>query len=201
MVASSKGGNAMNAYHISLSPSEEETLTQMYQFAPKRRLRQRAHMVLLSNDGYCQKEIAKIVSVDYCTARRYVHQYNLYGLAALYDADIPGRPSQLSDDQFHQIDIWLNESPRQIGYNQSNWTARLMKHHIFVTFGIQLSGETVRRIFHRLGYSLVRPRHNNDHLADEAEKKRQLMSWTPISNAPQMEKFASFSSMRSNSAC
>jgi transposase len=201
MVESEEEENAMNAYHISLSPHEEETLTQMYQFAPTRRLRQRAHMVLLSNEGYCQKEIAKIVSVNYDTDRRYVHRYNLYGIAALYDEEIPGRPPRLSDDQLHQIDIWLSQSPRQIGYNQSNWTARLMKHHIFVTFGIQLSGETVRRVFHQLGYSLVRPRHNNDPLVDEAEKKRQKMSWTPISNAHKTEKSVSFSLMRSNSAC
>ena len=102
----------------------------MYHFAKKRRLRQRAHMVLLSNKGYCQKEVAKIVCTSYPTACRYIHAYRVYGLAALYDSQIPGRSAQLSTSQLDLIDQWLNDSPRNIGYNQSNWTARLMKYHI-----------------------------------------------------------------------
>ncbi|MCH8291517.1 winged helix-turn-helix domain-containing protein [Candidatus Poribacteria bacterium] len=46
-----------------------------------------------------------------------------------------------------------------------------MKYHIKKTWGIKRSGETVRRVIHQLGYSLVRPRHNNDHLVNEEEKK------------------------------
>ena len=163
----------MNAYHVSLSCEQEQTLLEMYHFAPKRRLRQRAHMVLLSNQGYCQKEVAKIVCASYPTACRYIHAYRVYGLLALYDSQIPGRPAQLSASQLDLIDQWLSDSPRNIGYNQSNWTARLMKYHIKKTWGIKLSGETARRVIHQLGYSLVRPRHNNDHLVNEEEKKRQ----------------------------
>ena len=161
----------MNVYHVSLSCEQEQTLLEMYHFAPKRRLRQRAHMVLLSNQGYCQKEVAKIVCTSYPTARCYIHAYAVYGLAALYDSDIPGRPAQLVGCQFNRIDQWLSDSPRKLGYNQSNWTARLMRYHIKRTFGICLSGETVRRVIHHVVYALVRPRHNNDHLVDEAKKK------------------------------
>lgn len=163
----------MNVYHVSLSASEEETLKEMYHHAKKRRLRQRAHLILLSNQGYCQKEVAKIVGTSYPTARRHIHGYSVYGLAALYDQDIPGCPTELSLVQLNQMDIWLSDSPRALGYNQSNWTARLMKYHIKKTFGIEISGETVRRYIHRLGYALVRPRHNNRHLVNEEEKKRQ----------------------------
>jgi len=188
----------MNVYHVSLSRDEQETLKQMYQFAPKRRLRQRAHMVLLSNQGYCQKEVANIVSTSYPTARRYIHGYVVYGLSALYDSDIPGRPAQLTDWHLIRIDIWLSDSPREIGYNQSNWTARLMRYHIKKTWGIDISGETVRRVIHQLGYALVRPRHNNDHLVDEAEKKKQSTTLRLINNEPKPAKSTSFSWTKSN---
>ena len=120
-----------------------------------------------------RNEVARIVCTSYPTARRYIHAYRVYGLAALYDLQIPGRPAQLSTSQLNLIDQWLSDSPRNTGYNQSNWTARLMKYHIKKTWGIKLSGETARRVIHQLGYSLVRPRHNNDHLVDEEEKKKQ----------------------------
>ena len=187
----------MYVYHVSLSQPEVETLEQMYHHAPKRRLRQRAHMILLSNQGYCQKEVANIVSASYPTARRFIHAYNVYGLAALYDRDIPGCPAQLSGAQFAQMDVWLSDSPRVIGYNQSNWTARLMRYHIKKTWGIEVSEETVRRWIHRLGYTLVRPRYNNQRV-DEAEKKTPKLTWQIIKNAPQMERLSSFSSTKSN---
>ena len=187
----------MYTYHVSLSQPEVETLEQMYHHAPKRRLRQRAHMILLNNAGYCQKEVANIVGTSYPTARRFIHAYNVYGLAALYDQDIPGCPLQLSQAQLRQMDMWLSDSPRAIGYNQSNWTARLMKIHIKKTWGIGVSEETVRRWIHQLGYTLVRPRYNNQRV-DEAEKKSPKQTWQIIENAPQMERFVSFSLTKSN---
>jgi len=162
----------LNAYHVSLSQNEKQTLEQMYNFATKRRLRQRAHMVLVSNEGYCQKQVAAIVRVSYETARRCIHGYSVYGIAALYDEEKSGRPSQLTDTQHKQMDIWLSQCPRELGYNQSNWTARLMQYHLLKVFSVQLSNERVRQLIHQLGYSLVRPRHTNDHLVDEEEKKR-----------------------------
>lgn len=187
----------MYVYHVSLSQPEVETLEQMYHHAPKRRLRQRAHMILLSSKGYCQKEVANIVGASYPTARRFIHGYNLYGLAALYDQDIPGCPTQLSAAQFQQMDVWLSDSPRAIGYNQSNWTARLMTFHIKRTWGICVSGETVRRWIHRLGYTLVRPRYNNQRV-DEAEKKTPKLTWQIINNVPKRERLSSFSSTKSS---
>ena len=161
----------MNVYHISLSQAEEETLKQMYQFASKRRLRQRAHMVLLSNQRYCQKEVAKIVGVSYPTTRRVLHGFAVYGLAGLYDLPKEKTTAKLSKAQQEKVDKWLSLGPRALGYNQSNWTARLMTHHIKKSLGIQLSGESVRRYIHRLGYCLIRPRHDNSHLVCEEEKK------------------------------
>jgi transposase len=160
----------MYVYHVSLSYPEVETLEQMYQHAPKRRLRQRAHMILLSSKGYCQKEVATIIGVSYPTAR---HPYvcHLWVSRPLQPRHTGG-PAQLSAAQRKQMDLWLSDSPRVWGYNQSNWTARLMRYHLKRTWGLELSEETVRRWIHRLGYTRVRPRYKNQRV-DEVEKKRR----------------------------
>jgi transposase len=163
----------MNVYHLSLSHEEEETLEQMYQHAPKRRLRQRAQMVLLSDKGYCQKEIAQIVGVSYPTARRYLHAYNLYGFCALYDDEKPGRPKRLTQAQEQQIDEWLKDSPRQVGFNQNNWTCRLLRFMIQKVWSIKLSLERVRQIINALGYTLVRPKHQTKKADPFAKKKAE----------------------------
>lgn len=160
----------MNVYPLSLTREEEKTLEQMYLYAPKPRLRQRALMVLLSAKGYCQKEISQIVRVSYPTARRYLHAYHRYGFLALYDEPKPGRPSRLGANQKSQLDVWFSDSPRACGFNQNNWTARLLRFLIIKTWGIKLSPERVRQIIKDLGYTLVRPRHHT-RKADPVKKK------------------------------
>lgn len=163
----------MNVYHLSLSREEEETLKQMYHHAPKRRLRQRALMVLLSHRGYCQKAIACITGVSYPTARHYLHAYHLYGFCALSDNPKPGRPKRLTPEQEQHMDRLVNDSPRQVGFNQSHWTARLLRFMILQTWGIQLSLERVRQIITDLGDTLVRPKHQTRKADPNAKKKAE----------------------------
>lgn len=188
----------MNVYHLSLTREEEKTLEQMYHYAKKSRLRQRALMVLLSAKGYCQKEIAHIVRVSYPTARHYLHAYHLYGFLALYDEPKPGRPSRLNANQKSQIDQWNSSSPRAFGFNQSNWTVRLLRFMILHTWGIKLSPERVRQIVKDFGYTLVRPRHQT-RKADPVQKKKQKPTSTTTSNRQRQVKFAYFFSMKSSS--
>jgi len=80
-----------------LSKDEVTTLECMYQSHQKRRCQQRAHMVLLSGQGYCQREIARVVRVSALTVARYLKCYQESGFLGLYDAPIPGRPSKRPD--------------------------------------------------------------------------------------------------------
>ena len=190
----------MNVYRLSLSREEEETLEQMYHHAKKRRLRQRALMVLLSHRGYCQKEIAKITGVSYPTARRYLHAYHLYGFCALYDHPKPGRPKRLTKEQEQQIDEWMNDSPRRMSFNQNNWTCRLLRFMIIKTWGIRLSLERVRQIIKALGYTLVRPKHQTKK-ADPHQKKKPKPISTGTNNERKLVKFACFSLTKSSWFC
>jgi len=142
-----------------LSEPERVTLEQMYHKAPKRRLRQRAHMVLLAYKGYTLKAVSAIVDVCYNSVRYYVHAFLKSGFLALYDAKGRGRKSHLMAHQLEQIDRWLEISPRELHYQQSCWTMRLMLHRIKAVYQISLTTERVRQIVHGLGFTLVRPKH------------------------------------------
>jgi len=48
--------------------------------------------------------------------------------------------------------------PRVLGYDFSNWTARLARHHVRVQFNKDVSARTVLRVFRRQGLVLLRPR-------------------------------------------
>lgn len=165
----------MNIKHIKSLPEEEETtVEQMYQHHTNRRYRQRAHMVLLSAQGYSQKEIAKILQVTRKTVSRYLKRYSKRGFPGLYDDPVPGRPPKVTRDIQDYIDGCLMTNPGDHGYNISGWTISLMRHHLWTRFGIAVSLETVRLWFIRLGYSLIFPRYRLLKAnRDEVEKARQ----------------------------
>lgn len=162
----------MNTYTInSLSDKEVRELKELYNHHEKRRVRQRAHMVLLSNQGYIITEVAKIVGVCRHTVSKHIHAYEKRGIKALYDKEIPGRPPVLNAEEQQKVAKWLDRTPRDVGYQQSRWTMKLLSHHIYRTFGKRLSEERTRMLAHKLDFSLVRPRQFNRE-ADEEEREK-----------------------------
>ena len=147
--------------------NQEITVDQMYQHHRNRRYRQRAHIVLLSAQGYNEKEIARIVRVTPRTVGKYVKLYRKHGFLGLYDAPIPGRPLKITIAIQEHMDKCLKETPRKCGYNMSTWTTSLMQHHLWVRFGIKVCVETARLWLRRLDYRLIFPRY----LLLDADKK------------------------------
>ena len=164
----------MYVKHLKPLPEKEKiTVEQMYQHHPKRRYRQRAHMVLLSAQGYSQKEIGGIVRVTPRTVARYLRFYKKHGFLGLYDAPIPGRPPKVTKDIQKHIDKCLETNPGEYGYNMSTWTTSLMQHHLWVRFGVAVCVETVRLWFRRLDYRLIFPRYLLLDADDEEVEKAQ----------------------------
>jgi transposase len=156
----------VNVKHLKPLPENQEvTVNQIYQHHPNRRYRQRAHMVLLSAQGYSQKEIARIVRVTPRTVGKYVKRYRKRGFLGLYDAPIP--PPKVTRDIQEHIDKCLETNPREYGYNMSTWTTSLMQYHLWVRFGVRVCVETARLWFRRLDYRLIFPRY----LLLDADKK------------------------------
>ncbi len=141
--------------------AERLTLAQMYRNGPNARCRQRAHMVLLAEQGYPLKTIASLVGVAYNSVRRYLHAFNEQGFLALYDAPRPGRTPQLTPEQTKQVGYWLEMSPRALHYQQSCWSMKLMAQRIKAAYQVSLSTERVRQLVRKLGFTLVRPRHQS----------------------------------------
>jgi len=125
-------------------------------------------MVLLSAQGYNQKEIASIVRVTSGTVGKYVKRYKKLGFLGLYDAPIPGRPPKVTKDIQEHMDDCLETNPRDYGYNMSTWTTSLMQHHLWIRFGVRICVETARLWFRRLDYRLIFPRYL---LLDADDKK------------------------------
>ena len=90
--------------------------------------------------------------------------------AALYDEARPGRPSELSDEQFEQFTVVLHELPEKVGYDDPAWSTALAQHYLIEAFDVAFSRRHVRRLMHKAGVSPKRPR-PEPASADEEERK------------------------------
>ncbi len=105
------------------------------------------------------KEVCSIVFRSENTVSTWLNAYESMGFLGLYDGDIPGRPPRLNKDQQEQIGTWLDDSPRDEGYQQSNWTLKLVNHHVLQQFGQRFSLSRIWEMVHGQGFTLIRPRH------------------------------------------
>jgi len=142
-----------------LPEPEKQTLLEMYRNHQESRMRERVHMVLLSSQGYNVNEICSILYRTENTVTMWLNAYENKGFLGLYDQPITGRPSGLNQEQLGQIATWLDNSPRKQGYHQSNWTLKLIRHHIWMKFKMQFSLSHLWDIVHKLGFAVIRPRH------------------------------------------
>ena len=90
--------------------------------------------------------------------------------AALYDNSRPGRPPELSDEQFEQFTAVLHEPPEEAGYDDPAWSTALAQYYLIEAFDIAFSRRHVRRLMHKAGVSSKRPR-PEPASADEEERE------------------------------
>ena len=103
---------AMNKRTLDPLPEEEWiTIQEMHQNHPKKRLRQRALMVILSCKGISVKLVAEIVQRSENTVSTWLSAYKSKGFLGLYDQPIPGRPPGLSQQGKHQINERRGHNP------------------------------------------------------------------------------------------
>ena len=140
----------------SLSVEQETTIREMFQSHPKRRLRERAMIVILSSEGLCVTKIASILKLNVDTVSDWLSAYEAKGFLGLYDQPIPGRPPRLTKQQEQQMEQWLEHSPRDEGYQHSNWTLKLLLHHVRKVFRKQFSLRRIGQIARKLGFVLIR---------------------------------------------
>jgi len=65
---------------------------------------------------------------------------------ALYDDDRPGRPPELSDEQFQRFAETLHDPPEEEGYDEPAWTTVLAQQYLMTEFDVAYSRRHVQRL-------------------------------------------------------
>ena len=108
-----KSGDFMRYVNGLLEP-EITTLNEMYRNAPVHRLRQRAHIILMSNKKLTINEIALVTELDRDTITATIVAWETIGIIGLYDGKRSGRPSIYTDEEKEFIQLKIEEEPRQL---------------------------------------------------------------------------------------
>ena len=118
----------------------------------------RAHMVLMSDNGYPVPFIAVIHGCGCDVVRTWLHRYENEGVAGLDDEPRSGRPCK-DPLAHHIVDTQASNSPECSGLVQSCWTVGLLAVFLAVRFRLSLSCSTVRRYLKAEGWRWARPRY------------------------------------------
>lgn len=134
----------------------------------------RLHVVLHVLHGASSYEAARLYGDSPRSVEYWVQRLVSQGLAGLEEGERPGRPSRLSSPEEQGLRSEIRRSPRELGYDQNLWDGVLLSHHLEERYAVSLSVRQCQRLFHKLGFTLQRPRrqaHEADPLQQEAFKK------------------------------
>ena len=142
----------MTLYVRPLSEEERSHLDKMIAESEPETLSTRAHIVLLSSQGYSSTGIASLVGRHPASVRKWVHRFNKQGITSLTNAPSPGRKRSYSTEQAHKmVEIALTE-PRALGQPYSRWSLHRLVRYLKETGVVEtISHDTVWRILRARG--------------------------------------------------
>lgn len=146
---------------------------------PEGHYQHRLHVVLLVLQFQNVQYAATLYQEPKRTIQYWMQQFLLNGTEGLRDETRSGRPSQLTESQKKSLKKIIEEPPRYVGYEQTDWDGKLLAHYIAKKYHLNLKVRRCQYLFHELGFTLQRPRPvaNGDPIAQAEFKKKLKKSW------------------------
>jgi putative transposase len=145
-------------HSITLTPEQRSTLLRYYRGPFDHRLRLRAHILLLLDDGRPWEDIARALYCSTRTIARWKERFQRRGLAAL-PGQPTGVPRRLDAHWATVVAVWFVQlTPRVFGLLRSRWCCATAALLLWQRHGVAVSRETVRRWLHAAGLVWRRPR-------------------------------------------
>lgn len=113
----------------------------------------RIRALLMLAEGKNVSETARALGTTRQSVYNWIHSYRRNPAPeGLADRPRPGRPPRLSAAGRDRLRALLEQRPTDYGYDEAEWTVRLLLKQIDRELGVRLSGGALRRTLHRMGY-------------------------------------------------
>ena len=122
------------------------------------RVAKRIHAVLLNADGRSSGEIAHVLKAPRSRVSEWLANYETHGLEGLLEGFRSGRPALLSSAQLTDLADIVDSGPVAYGFDCGVWTSPMIARVTAEQFGLRYHPGHVRKLLHRLGFSVQRPR-------------------------------------------
>jgi len=142
----------MTLYVQPISEEERAHLDKIIAESKPETLGARAHIILLSSQGYSSTEIASLVGRHPASVRKWIHRYNEHGISSLTEPGALGRKRCYTDEQAQRMVEIVLTHPRALGQPYSKWSLyRLARYFIKTGVVKAISHDTVWRILRARG--------------------------------------------------
>jgi transposase len=122
------------------------------------RVAKRLQAVMLNSEGRTSGELANLLKAPRSRVSEWLANYQAHGVEGLLEGHRSGRPLELTPAQQKQLDDILDSGPVAYGLDTGIWTSPMIAWVIEEEFGIHYHPGHVRKLLHRMGFSVQRPR-------------------------------------------
>lgn len=167
----------MRQLEVRLKPWERRMLLSLRDKPPSPRVGRRATCLLMSADGEPATRIARAtgMSLDAVSdvRRRWRTARASRGrLRSLLDKRRTGRPAKVTAAYRRELRRALDRGPLACGYLLTVWSIARLRTHLAKVTGVTVSRDWLRRLAHRAGFVVGRPKHTLRGKRDEAAYRR-----------------------------
>lgn len=141
-------------------------------------------IILMSDSRDTIAVIARRLGCGTDTVVRVRRLYRRGGAEALRPIKPPGRPGRAGPEFLRQMGQAVQTSPLILGYGFSTWSGARLAEHLARVTGIRFSTDQLRRLLHREGFSVQRPKHTLKGKRDEAAYAKAKGELTALKKKP-----------------
>ena len=156
---------------LRLCPDEREDVGKLrvvLRKAGEHRLDLRLRAMELLSEGTTIERTAGICEVGATTVKRWLDTYRAKGAWALISkGPYKGAPPRLSEEQMNELADIIETGPEAADLDTGVWTSPIIAELVKRRFGIKYHPSQIRRILHKLGFSIQYPKQRLS-LADKA---------------------------------
>jgi transposase len=159
------------AWHT-LSASARRALERLRRDDDRAAVFRNATIILQSAEGRSKAELSQALGCSVSTIDRVRRAYLREGAAGLLPVKPPGRPSRATPAFRAAMAVAVETPPSGLGYGFTTWSVPRLAAHLKKVTTVGFSDDQLRRLLHREGFSVQRPKHTMKGRRDEAEFRR-----------------------------
>ena len=101
--------------------------------------------------GYSSRKLSEFYQTSFKQICNWADRFDAEGIKGLHIKPGRGRYSFLTEEQMKQLRDDFLKSPKDFGYNASNWTGRIMRDHIKRVHHVEYKQAAVYNLKRKLG--------------------------------------------------